>query len=158
MKLFPPSVKSLIKSDDLCMVINEVVKTLDLSCLYKKVSAEGNPTYHPAMMFKVYFYSYAKGIFNSRKIAQALKENITFIFLTAWQRPDFRTISDFGKNNLKDLGMLFPYIENINSCNTFERSHNHFESQMMNLPQSIAGKFFDKFFTGVIRDVIFTSV
>lgn len=110
MALFPPSVQSLIEADDLCLVVNDVVKTLDLSCLYKKVSTEGNPAYHPAMMLKIYFYAYAKGIFSSRKIAQALKENIAFIFLAAWQKPDFRTVSDFRKKNLKELGMLFSQI------------------------------------------------
>ena len=95
MQLFPPSVQSLIEADDLCMVVNDVVKTLDLSCLYKKVANEGNPAYHPAMMLKIYFYAYARGIFSSRRIAQALKENIAFIFLAAWQKPNFRTISDF---------------------------------------------------------------
>ena len=110
MALFPPSVQSLIEADDLCLLVNDVVKTLDLSCLYQKVSTEGNPAYHPAMMLKVYFYAYARGIFSSRRIAQALKENIAFIFLTAWQKPDFRTISDFRKNNLKELGLLFSQI------------------------------------------------
>lgn len=74
MELFPPSVKSLIESDDLCMVINDVVKTLDLSCFYKKISTEGNPAYHPAMMLKIYLYAYTKGLFSSRKISQALKK------------------------------------------------------------------------------------
>jgi transposase len=110
MALFPPSVQSLIESDDLCMVVNDVVKALDLSCLYQKVSNEGNPAYHPAMMLKIYFYAYARGIFSSRRIAQALKENIPFIFLAAWQTPDFRTINDFRKNNLKELDMLFCQI------------------------------------------------
>ena len=113
MALFPPSVQSLIESDDLCMVVNDVVKTLDLSCLYQKVSTEGNPAYHPAMMLKIYFYAYAKGIFSSRKITQALKENIAFIFLAAWQKPDFRTVSDFRKNNLKELGLLFTQIVHL---------------------------------------------
>jgi transposase len=108
MALFPPSVQSLIEADDLCMIVNDVVKALDLSCLYQKVSSEGNPSYHPAMMLKIYFYGYARGIFSSRRIAQALKENIAFIFLAAWQKPDFRTVSDFRKNNLKELGLLFP--------------------------------------------------
>jgi transposase len=110
MALFPPSVQSLIETDDLCMVVNDVVKSLDLSCLYQKVSAEGNPAYHPAMMLKIYFYAYARGIFSSRRIAQALKEHIAFIFLAAWQKPDFRTVSDFRKNNLKELGLLFSQI------------------------------------------------
>jgi transposase len=106
MQLFPPSVISLIESDALCMVVNDVVKALDLSCLYEKLSTEGNPAYHPAMMLKIYFYAYAKGIFSSRRIAQSLKENVAFIFLAAWQKPNFRTISDFRKNHLKELGLL----------------------------------------------------
>ena len=110
MELFPPSVQSLIEDDHLCMVVNDVVKTLDLSCLYKKVAAEGNPPYHPAMMLKVLLYGYATGIFSSRKIAKSVKEHIPFIFLAAWQKPDFRTISDFRKNNLEELGMLFAQV------------------------------------------------
>jgi transposase len=110
MQLFPPTVQSLIESDALCMVVNDVVKALDLSCLYEKLSHEGNPAYHPAMMLKIYFYAYAKGIFSSRRIAQAFKENVAFIFLAAWQKPNFRTINDFRKNNLKELGLLFTQI------------------------------------------------
>jgi len=110
MDLFPPNVRSLIADDHLCLVVNDVVTALDLSCLYIKVSPEGNRPYHPAMMVKVLFYAYARGIFSSRKIAEALKENIGFIFLAAWQKPDFRTISDFRKNNLNELGLLFAQI------------------------------------------------
>jgi len=107
MELFPPNVRRLIADDDLCLVVNDVVDILDLSCLYIKVSHEGNRPYHPAMMLKVLFYAYAKGVFSSRKIAAALKEHVGFIFLAAWQKPDFRTINDFRKNNLEELGLLF---------------------------------------------------
>ena len=34
MKLFPPSVHSLIEDDHLSMVVNDVIKELDISCLY----------------------------------------------------------------------------------------------------------------------------
>lgn len=71
MELFPPSVRNLIEDDHLCMVVNDVVKELDLSCLYKKFSAEGNRPYHPVMMLKVLLYAYATGIFSSRKIAKS---------------------------------------------------------------------------------------
>ena len=110
MQMFPPSVRSLIEDDHLCLVVDDVVKILDLSCLYQKVSPEGNPAYHPAMMLKILFYSYASGIFSSRKIAKAMRENIAFIYLGAWQQPDFRTISDFRKNNLNELKELFVQI------------------------------------------------
>ena len=110
MLMFPPSVRSLIEDDHLCLVVDDVVKVLDLSCLYQKVSPEGNPAYHPAMMLKILFYSYASGIFSSRKIAKAMRENIAFIYLGAWQQPDFRTISDFRKNNLNELKELFVQV------------------------------------------------
>lgn len=110
MQMFPPSVRSLIEDDHLCLVVDDVVKVLDLSCLYQKISPEGNPAYHPAMMLKILFYSYASGIFSSRKIAKAMRENIAFIYLSAWQQPDFRTISDFRKNNLNELKELFVQV------------------------------------------------
>jgi transposase len=110
MQMFPPNVRSLIEDDHLCLVIDDVVKVLDLTCLYCKISSEGNPAYHPAMMLKILFYSYATGTFSSRKIAKAMRENIAFIYLGAWQQPDFRTISDFRKNNLSELKELFVQI------------------------------------------------
>jgi transposase len=95
------------------MVVNDVVNNLDLSCLYVKISSEGNMPYHPKMMLKVLFYSYASGIFSSRNIAKALGENLALIYLAAWQRPDFRTINNFRLHNLKELEDLFVQIVHI---------------------------------------------
>ena len=95
------------------MVVDDVVNSLDLSCLYVKVSSEGNLAYHPKMMLKILFYAYASGIFSSRNIAKALGENVAFIYLAAWQRPDFRTINNFRKNNLKEIEDLFVQIVHV---------------------------------------------
>ncbi len=108
--LFPPNLLDFIQHYDLCMVVDDVVNTLDLSCLYRKTSYEGNMSYHPKMMLKVLFYSYASGIFSSRRIAKALGENIALIYLAAWQRPDFRTVNNFRRNNLSELEDLFIQI------------------------------------------------
>ena len=108
--LFPANLLDFIKNDDLCMVVDDVVSSLDLSCLYAKVSPEGNMAYHPKMMLKVLFYAYASGIFSSRKIAKALGENVAFIYLAAWNRPDFRTINNFRMNNKQQIENLFVQI------------------------------------------------
>ena len=57
MRLFYPSVQSMIEDDHLCLVVNDVVNLLDLSCLDSKVSSESNPPYYPAMMLKIQFYA-----------------------------------------------------------------------------------------------------
>ncbi len=105
--MFPPNVQDFINDDDLCRVIDDVAEMLDLSCLYRNVSKEGNKAYHPKMMLKILFYAYTNHIFSSRKIARAVGENIAFIFLAAWQRPDFRTINAFRKNNAGAINDLF---------------------------------------------------
>src|SRR3989338_509152 len=108
--LFPPCVGDYLPATHLAWIVNEVVEKLDLSCLFNKISFEGNPAYHPAMMLKTLFYGYATKTFSSRKIASKLESDIAFIFLAGMQRPNFRTISDFRKNNLDEIKELFVQI------------------------------------------------
>ncbi len=108
--LFPAAIGDYLPKDHLAWVIDEVVEQLDLSCLYKKVPSVGNPSYHPKMMLKILFYGYATSNFSSRKIAKGLESDVAFIFLSGMQKPDFRTISDFRKNNADELPRLFIQI------------------------------------------------
>ena len=110
MLLFPASIGDYLPKDHLAWVIDEVVEQLDLGRLYKKVSSVGNPSYHPKMMLKILFYGYATSSFSSRKIARGLESDVAFIFLSGMQKPDFRTISDFRKNNLVELADIFVQI------------------------------------------------
>ena len=59
------------------------------------------------MMVKVLLYGYCGGVASSRRIAQRLHEDIAFRVLAANNTPDFRTISDFRKDNLDALTDLF---------------------------------------------------
>lgn len=110
MLLFPASIGDYLPKDHLAWVIDEVVDQLDLRCLYAKIPSVGNPSYHPKMMLKIIFYSYATSTFSSRKIHKGLESDVAFIFLSGMQKPDFRTISDFRKNNLEELSCLFVQI------------------------------------------------
>lgn len=111
--LFPPRLRDALPEGHLAIVVDDVVESLDLRVLYDKVPQEGNPSYHPKMMLKLLVYAYADGIFSSRKIQRALSESIAFIYLAGWQKPDFRTISDFRKNNLRELKSLFAQVVTI---------------------------------------------
>ncbi|MGB9880120.1 MAG: transposase, partial [Anaerolineae bacterium] len=52
-------------------------------------------------------YAYSKGIRSSRKIEQALHEDVGFRVLSANQQPDFWTIAAFRRRHHKALGDLF---------------------------------------------------
>ena len=107
--LLPAALQEWLPDDHLAYFISDVVEELDLSGVTARYERErrGGPPYHPRMMVKVLLYGYCVGVASSRRIAQRLHEDIAFRVLAANNTPDFRTISDFRKDNLDALSGLF---------------------------------------------------
>ena len=107
--LLPAALQDWLPDDHLAYFISDVVDQLDTSEVTARYERErrGGPPYHPRMMVKVLLYGYCVGVASSRRIAQRLHEDIAFRVLAANNTPDFRTISDFRKNNLDALSGLF---------------------------------------------------
>lgn len=67
--------------------------------------------YHPKMLLKVLVYGYLCNIYSSRKLEQALKENVHFMWLSAMNRPDHNTLNRFRSERLKgELKDIFAQI------------------------------------------------
>ncbi len=107
--LLPAALQEWLPDDHLAYFISDVVDQLDMSEVTARYERErrGGPPYHPRMMVKALLYGYCVGVASSRRIAQRLHEDIAFRVLAANNTPDFRTISDFRKNNLDALSGLF---------------------------------------------------
>ena len=107
--LLPAALQEWLPDDHLAYFISDVVEQLDLSDIRARYEQErrGGPPYHPQLMVKVLLYGYCVGVASSRRIAQRLHEDIAFRVLAANNTPDFRTISDFRKDNLAELSDLF---------------------------------------------------
>lgn len=73
----------------------------------------GSAPYSPKMMLMLLFYSYAKGIFSSRKIERATYELIPVLYITGGLHPDHDSINPFRKRFLSELGSLFVMILQI---------------------------------------------
>ena len=108
--LLPPSLDEFLPKGHLARVINEVVDALDLRELCERYSDLGCSAYHPQMMVKVLFYGYAMGERSSRLLAHRLKSDVAYMYLSALQRPDFRTLNRFRKENIDLLKDLFVQI------------------------------------------------
>ncbi len=107
--LLPAALQEWLPDDHLAYFISDVVDRLDISEVTARYERErrGGPPYHPRMMVKALLYGYCVGVASSRRIAQRLHEDIAFRVLAANNTPDFRTISDFRKDNLDALSGLF---------------------------------------------------
>ncbi|MCY0894728.1 MAG: IS1182 family transposase [Alicyclobacillaceae bacterium] len=113
-ELLPASLDEWIPTDDLVRTVSDIVEELDLSELIARYSERGEEAYHPRMMVKILFYGVATGVFSSRELQRKIHFDICFRWLCGiGDKPDFRTISDFRKNNLDVLPKLFRDIVEI---------------------------------------------
>ena len=100
--LFPSRLDEKIPENHPVRLINQIVDNLNLDDIFACYKGGGTTSYHPRMMVKVLFYAYFNNIFESRKIEQALHENIYFMWISGNSRPNFRTINYFRGKRLKN--------------------------------------------------------
>src|SRR5690242_15391854 len=110
--LLPPSIHEFVPAGHPAHLVRDLVReTLDLSpILQSYTEPRGYPPYHPAMMVALLLYAYSRGLYSSRQIARACEERLDIQAVTALNRPDFRTISDFRKRHLAALAGLFVQV------------------------------------------------
>lgn len=104
----PPYLDELIDPSHLVRVISRLVDNMSLEMLSSRFRSNknnqgGNQPYHPKMMLKVLIYSYSQGIYTCRQIAQQLRENVHYMWLSGMQHPDFRTINRYRSHYFVDL-------------------------------------------------------
>jgi len=108
--LVSPSLQDWLPANHLAHFVADVVEELDLSAIYadyERQDGRGQPAYHPVVLVRVLLYAYAKGITSSRRIEQAIADDIGFRYLAANQLPDHDTIASFRRRHLTALGGLF---------------------------------------------------
>lgn len=99
---------SMVEPDSTARLIDAFVNSLDLSNYgIKEIASEGRPPYDPRSLFKLYIYGSDNGIKSSRRLAKTCKVNIEVRWMIGCVEPDFRTISDFRKDNIDSLKEIF---------------------------------------------------
>lgn len=99
---------SMVEPDSTARLIDAFVDSLNLSDYgLKEIAAEGRPPYDPKSLLKLYIYGSDNGIKSSRKLAKSCRVNVEVKWMLGGVEPDFRTISDFRKENIDSLKMIF---------------------------------------------------
>lgn len=98
----------MVDPESIARLIDAFVDSLDLAKLQiKEAAKEGRPPYDPRGMLKLYVYGSRKGIRSSRKLEESCRINLEAKWLMGGAEPDFRTISDFRKDNVDTLKEIF---------------------------------------------------
>ena len=99
---------AFVDEESIARIIDAFVEHLDMKKYGVKAAAvEGRPSYDPKSLYKLYIYGSRKGIRSSRKLAESCKVNLEVKWMTGGVEPDFRTISDFRKDNIDSLKEIF---------------------------------------------------
>jgi transposase len=104
--LFPETLEDYVTAENPVRFLDAFVARLDLHALgfAKAHCAEtGRPPYDPAALLKLYLYGYLHRIRSSRLLEKECHRNVELIWLLGKLAPDFKTIADFRKENLKPL-------------------------------------------------------
>jgi transposase len=108
--MVPDCIDDYVGADSPCRVFDVFINMLDM----KKPgfdrstpAVEGRPGYDPRDLLKLYVYGYYYGMRSSRKLERECKCNIEVMWLLNRLTPNFRTISDFRKDNKSALKSTF---------------------------------------------------
>lgn len=104
--LFPETLDEYIREENPVRFIDAFVANLDLMALgfqHSVLNHTGRPPFHPSVLIKLYIYGTLHHIRSSRRLESECYRNVEVMWLLHKLAPDFKTISDFRKNNLKAL-------------------------------------------------------
>ncbi len=107
------SLEQMVEKKSMVRVIDSFVDMLELEQFgfsYFKLNKDGRPPFHPGIMMKIYLYAYQNGIRSCRKMEKACFNNIEMMWLIHEQRPHYKTIANFRKDNPKAFKKVFRYF------------------------------------------------
>jgi transposase len=104
--LLPELLDDYVAETNPVRVVDVFVDELDLGKLgFEGVdpASTGRPSYHPAILLKIYIYGYLNRIQSSRRLEREAQRNVELMWLTGRLMPDFKTIANFRRDNGKAI-------------------------------------------------------
>jgi transposase len=100
--LLPDCLDDYIAEDNPIRVVDVFVDELQLHALGfegAEPAGTGRPSYHPAVLLKIYIYGYLNRVQSSRRLEREAQRNVELMWLTGRLTPDFKTIADFRRDH-----------------------------------------------------------
>jgi transposase len=105
--LFATNIFDLIPADHRFIVYKEIFLQIDTSSVVEQFSVRGQKTYHPRAITGILIYAYSQGAFNSCEIEKKCDDDFGFMFISHYNCPNFRVLSDFRKDKHEFFNKCF---------------------------------------------------
>ena len=107
--LLPESLEDYVSDNAVVRFIDGFVESLDLGELgfnRIKLASTGRPPYSPDCLLRLFIYGYLHQHRSSRQLARQTRCNVELMWLLEKLTPEFKTISDFRKDNGTAIGRV----------------------------------------------------
>lgn len=99
----------MIAEDHICFLVESIVESMDFTSFDTRYSGAGHLADHPRILLKILVMGILDRVRSSRRLAKNARENIVYMYLSERLTPDFRTISDFRKDNADLVKEVFKH-------------------------------------------------
>jgi len=108
--LFPEVIEDYITAENVVRFIDAFVEGLEMEGMGFNRTAPretGRPPYDPRDLLKLYIYGYLNRVRTGRSLERECQRNVEVMWLMRKLRPDFKTITDFRKDNRQAFKAVF---------------------------------------------------
>lgn len=106
-ELFPAHLSEALDPSDPVFFISDLVEGLDLAGFERRYEVMGEHAYPPRLLLKLWLFGAVAGVYSGREIAQRLRWDLRFRYVTGGLYPDFRTINRFRVRHREDFAEVF---------------------------------------------------
>ena len=109
--LLPPTLEELLPADHAVRYVAAFVDALDRAAwcelgVAPDGAAVGALAYHPRVLVGVWLAGFMDGVRSTRKLEQACRERLPYLWLTGWQQPDHHTLWRFYRDHRQAMRTL----------------------------------------------------
>lgn len=108
--LLPKSLSDFVEPGHIAMLISSIIDQMHISKIIDTYNGGGTSAYNPRMLLKSWILGFVNKVYSSRMLAKQLRENLTFIWVSGNQHPDFRTLNNFRLRLKDDIKSVFRQI------------------------------------------------
>ena len=102
----------VLPAGHLVRFVAKMVRELDLSEIYDEYGESGGVAYEPELLLSLIIYGYITGIGGCRKIEEATKQDIAWMWLAGGYHPDHDTINNFRQKFMPQIeGLCVQLLE-----------------------------------------------
>jgi transposase len=108
--LLPINSNDFIPKGHISRLISSIIDKMDISPIVSTYKGGGTSAYNPKMLLKSWILGFVNRVYSCRLLAKELRENLSYIWISGNQQPDFHTLNNFRLRLKGEIKKVFKEI------------------------------------------------